>query len=116
MRHHDNKRKFGRKTGARRALLNSLATNLILRGKINTTIARAKELRPYVEKMITKAKIDSPAAKRQVVSKLGSTSIASKLNTMATKEYSDRKGGYLRITRTPRRASDSSQMALIEFM
>ena len=70
MRHHNNKRKFGRDKTGKRALMNSLALNLIVREKIKTTEPKAKELRPFIEKLITHAKADNMAARRLIVSRL----------------------------------------------
>jgi len=71
MRHHNSKRKFGRNRAQRKALLNSLACNLIVREKIKTTLPKAKELRPFVEKLVTKAKKNDLATRRLLVSALG---------------------------------------------
>src|SRR3990167_7348914 len=74
MRHHNTKRKFGRDKNQRKALLNSLALNLIVRGKIKTTEPKAKELRPFMEKLITKAKKGDMSTRRVVISKLSNRS------------------------------------------
>lgn len=70
MRHHNKNRKFGRKKNVRSALLKSLALSLINHGRIKTTEAKAKELRPFIEKLVTKAKENDLAAKRIVISRL----------------------------------------------
>ena len=115
MRHGNHNRKFGRKTNQRGALLKSLARSLVLRGKINTTEAKAKEIRPMVEKMITRGKVDSVANRRLLVSALGDETTAKKLVATA-KNYTERKGGYLRIVKMAPRKGDAAAMALIEFV
>jgi len=117
MRHHNNVRKFGRNKNQRNALLKGLALSLITHGKIETTEAKAKELRPYVEKIITKANIGTLASKRLVSSRLYNlTSEVDKLIKGIAPKYKDRKGGYTRITKLPRRSGDASKMAVIEFI
>lgn len=116
MRHHNNIRKFGRTRNQRKALLRSLAINLILNGKMETTEAKAKEIRPYVEKLVTKAKKNDLTAKRQIVSKLGNEEGMKKLFADLAPKYKDRAGGYTRIIKLPRRQGDGSPMAFIEFI
>ena len=122
MRHHDNIRKFGRERKVRTALLRGLAVSLIRDGSIRTTEAKAKELRPMVEKMITRAKDASLASQRLLVSRLGRKEAAKSLiNTIAPKyrgdgETKERQGGYTRIIKLSPRAGDASPMAAIEFV
>lgn len=115
MRHGNNTRKFGREKNQRKALIRSLAEGLIVRGKIKTTEARAKELRPYVEKLITTGKKGTLAARRNVISELGTQLRAKKLMSISEK-YNDRKGGYTRITKLAPRKGDGSKMAMIELI
>lgn len=116
MRHHNNVRKFGRETGQRAALLRGLALNLIKKGKIKTTEAKAKELRPYIEKLVTKSKKGDIASKRAITAVLfNSKTDTKKLETIAGK-YKEQKGGYTRIIKLPTRLSDGSKMAYIEFI
>jgi len=116
MRHHDNIRKFGRETGQRNALLKSLALSLVMKKKITTTEAKAKELRPFVEKLVTKAKSKTLGSRRILISRLGeSAGVKELLENLATK-YEKRLGGYTRIVKLPRRLSDGSAMAVIEFV
>lgn len=96
--------------------MKSLAENLILRGKITTTLAKAKELRPYIEKIITKSKNKGEAKARQSDSKLYTRKAAENVRERATKTYSTRAGGYTRIVKLPPRKSDASKMAVIEFV
>ena len=99
MRHHNQNRIFGRPRNQRTALMRGLALSLIEHGKIKTTEAKAKELRAYVEKLITKGKTDTLTSRKQVLSKLGQpdTKIVNKLFTDIAEKYSDRNGGYTRI-------------------
>lgn len=116
MRHHDNIRKFGRERGQRRALLKSLALSLVTRKKIKTTEAKAKELRPFVEKLVTRAKTKNLASQRLLVSRLGSVEGARELLSNLGPKYRKRSGGYTRIVKLPHRLSDGSPMAVIEFI
>lgn len=115
MRHSKANRKFGRKMGQRNALLKSLAHNLVLKGKIKTTEAKAKELRPVVEKLITLGKKETPASKRLLESRVGKMAASKIVNSIAP-EYKARAGGYIRITKLVRRSSDGAEMAVIEFV
>jgi len=115
MRHHNANRKFGRKTDQRRALLQSLARSLVLKEKIKTTEAKAKELRPFVEKLVTSGKLGTLAARRILTVKVGAEG-GKKLVEVLSPKYKDRQGGYLRITKLGRRNLDSSPMAQIEFV
>ena len=117
MRHHNNTRKFGRDKTQKRALLNSLALNLIVRGKITTTEPKAKELRPFVEKLVTRAKQNDLATRRIIASKLSSRgSGMKKLFEVLAPKYKDTKGGYTRIMKLGKRLSDGAPMAIIEFV
>jgi large subunit ribosomal protein L17 len=115
MRHHNANRKFGRNKNQRQALLKSLARSLVLHDKIKTTEAKAKEVRPYVEKLITKAKKETLASRRDIEAKIGPKA-AKKITSELSVEYKNRKGGYTRITKMVRRSSDGSPMAVIEFV
>jgi large subunit ribosomal protein L17 len=99
MRHHNQNRTFGRPRNQRTALLRGLALSLLEHESIKTTEAKAKELRPYVEKLITKGKDDSVASRRLVMSTLGEPKdiVVQKLFTDIAKRYADRNGGYTRI-------------------
>ncbi len=115
MNHHKTKRKFGRVRKVRNALMKSLALALVLSGKIKTTDAKARELRPYVEKMVTQGRTNTVASRRLLISKIGILG-AEKLVKDVSPKYMDRKGGYTRITKLPRRLSDGSLQAVIEFV
>lgn len=115
MRHHNANRKFGRVANVRRALLKSLTRSLLVHGKIKTTEAKAKEIRPIVEKLITKAKVDTLATRRVVTSRLlNQDKLSKKLFTEIAPRFKDVKGGYTRIMKLPKRKSDGSPMAIIE--
>ena len=124
MRHHNVNRKFGRETNQRRALIRSLAKNLILNGKITTTEAKAKEIRPFVEKLITTGKAGTLTARRLLISKLAvneekkpvaGSPIVKIMDELAPK-YKERAGGYIRIVKKAARKTDGSPMAIIEFV
>jgi len=116
MRHHSNIRKFGREKNQRQALMRSLARNLIKSARITTTAAKAKELRPFVEKLVTKAKSDTMASRRLLASRLGSESSMKKLMGLSAKHFKNRAGGYTRIIHLGDRKLDGSPMSLIEFV
>lgn len=117
MRHHVRNRKFGRETDQRQAFLRSLALALIENGKIKTTEARAKELRPFIEKLVTKGREGTLASRRIVLSRLGGVEAGTKkLCDEISPQYKDRSGGYTRITKLPARQGDASKMAVIEFV
>lgn len=115
MKHLKKGRKFGRVRKGRTALLKSLAKNFIEHGKITTTEAKAKELRPAIEKMITRAKTDSLLSRRILSAKVGSDS-AKKLISEIAPKCKDRKGGYTRIVKLGNRGGDASPMAVIELV
>lgn len=117
MRHHVQKRKLGRIRKQRRALLAGLARSLILHGRVETTEAKARELRPYVEKLITRGRKDTLMNKRLVVAKLdGDKEAAQHLFSDVAPRYANRDGGYTRIAKLPPRSSDAAKMAVIEFV
>ena len=115
MRHHNANRKFNRKQGQRKALLRSLAVALIQKEKIQTTEAKAKEIRPVVEKMVSNAKKATLAAHRDLIAQVGAV-CAKKLITDLGPRYKDRKGGYLRVVKMGIRLKDASPQAHIEFV
>ncbi len=115
MRHHNTKRKFGRTKNQRNALMNGLVYNLVKYKRIVTTEAKAKELRPAIEKLITKSKNSDLHTKRVIQSQTGNFDIAKELETIAA-NMQDRNGGYTRIVKLEPRKSDGSKMAYIEFV
>src|SRR3989304_6283328 len=117
MRHHNANRKFGRTMTQRKTLLKSLALALITRGKIETTLAKAKELRPFMEKLVTAAKSDTLAKRRLLTGRLMNRKPeVKKLFDEIAPKYKTRKGGYTKIVKMPRRGGDASFMAIIEFI
>lgn len=117
MRHQVKGRKFNRVKKVRTALVRSLASSLILKEKITTTEPKAKEIRPYVEKLVTKAKKDSLTNRRTIIEKIGQNKkVITKLFTELGPRFNERRGGYTRITKLGRRVSDGSPMAVIEFV
>jgi large subunit ribosomal protein L17 len=116
MRHGISGRKLGRKTGHRNALLRNLASALIKHEQITTTLPKAKELRPYVEKLITLAKRGGLSNRRLAMSRLGDETQLKKLFEVLATRYSDRDGGYTRVLRAGIRPSDAVQMAIIELV
>ncbi len=116
MRHHSNVKKFGREKTQRHALMRSLTRNLIRDNSIKTTFAKAKALRPMVEKLVTKAKNDTVASRRLIISDIHGMVEAKKLFETIAPKYKTRPGGYTRIVRLPNRDLDGAEMALIEFV
>lgn len=115
MNHHKTTRKFGRVKKVRDTLLQSLALSLIINERIKTTDAKARELRPMVEKMVTLGRLGTIASRRSLVSKIGVIGAEKIVKDLAPK-YKGRSGGYTRITKLPARLSDGSLMAVIEFV
>jgi large subunit ribosomal protein L17 len=142
MRHQTKKHTLGKAQDQRKALLRSLATELFVHGEITTTMARAKALKPYAEKIITLAKKGDLHSIRQAAryiynketgkymdltsgevfeapqadKKLASQTVLRKLFVIIGKQYSDKKGGYTRIYHLPPRRGDASEMALIQLV
>jgi len=117
MKHQKKGRKFGREKNQRRAFLKSLAVNLIMHGKIKTTLARAKELRPFVERIVTHAKThDTLSAEYREVRKILPKEAAKKLVKEVAPKFKERNGGYTRIIRLGQRDGDAAKMAFIEFV
>lgn len=115
MLHGNKKKQFGREKNQRSALMKTLAVSLIKNEKIVTTEAKAKALRIFVEKMVTKAKVGDLNAIRLIAAKVGKIS-ALKLSKTIAPKYKDRKGGYTRIIKIKTRLSDGAKMAQIEFV
>ncbi|MXO62017.1 50S ribosomal protein L17 [Qipengyuania oceanensis] len=116
MRHGISQRKLGRKSGHRTAMFRNMAAALIKHEQILTTAPKAKELRPYVEKLITLAKRGGLSNRRLAMSRLGDETQLKKLFDVLADRYSDRDGGYTRVIKAGYRGSDAAQMAIIEFV
>ncbi len=117
MRHHNSVRKFGRNKNQRRALMAGLATSFVRHGQITTTAAKAKELRPLVEKLITKATNPTLANRRLIMARLMNQEPETNIliNDIAPK-YIGRTGGYTRIIKLPQRKSDGAPLAVIQLV
>jgi large subunit ribosomal protein L17 len=109
-------RKFGRERDQRSALIKGLALSLVVYGKIETTIEKAKEVVPFIEKLITKAKKGDLHNRRQIISALDSIEAAHKLVDGIAPQLGGRVSGHVRITRTKLRVGDGSQMATVSFV
>ncbi|MEA4822881.1 MAG: 50S ribosomal protein L17 [Clostridiaceae bacterium] len=109
-------RKLGRTKDVKTAMLRAMVTYLIENGKIETTVTRAKEVRPLVEKMITLGKKNTLATKRQALAYITKEDAVKKLFSELAPKYADRNGGYTRIMRTGPRRGDAAEMAIIEFV
>lgn len=109
-------RKFGRERDQRRALLKGLATSLVEHGSIETTLPKAKEVLPYVETLITKAKKGDLHNRRQVIASLSTLRAAYKLVDEIAPQLTGRTSGHLHIARTKLRVGDNAQMARISFV
>ncbi len=116
MRHKIAGRKLQRKTGHRKALFRNMSAALIKHEQILTTQAKAKELRPYIEKLITLAKRGGLSNRRIAMSKLQDETQLKKLFDVLAERYSDRDGGYTRVIKAGYRGSDAAAMAVIEFV
>ena len=109
-------RKLGRATANRMAMLRAMVTFLLEKGKIETTVTRAKEVRSMTEKMITIAKSGDLHAKRQVLSFVTKEDVAKKLFDEIAPKYAERNGGYTRIVKIGPRRGDAAETAIIELI
>jgi large subunit ribosomal protein L17 len=116
MRHKKAFKKFGRTASHRNALFRSLSTALVLRETIETTVQKAKDLRRVVEKLITKAKVDTLANRRLVYSYILDKSAVQKLFTDIAPRYKGRAGGYTRIVKSRTRVGDAASLAVISLV
>ncbi|MEQ8541644.1 MAG: 50S ribosomal protein L17 [Coleofasciculus sp. D1-CHI-01] len=116
MRHRRRVPKLGKPADQRRALLRSLATELIRHGRVTTTKTRAKAVRSQVEKMITLAKDGSLASRRQALGYIYDKQLVHALFEGVNDRYGNRNGGYTRVLRTLRRRGDNAEMAIIELV
>lgn len=116
MRHGKKFNHLGRQKGHREAMLSNMACSLIEHKRINTTVAKAKALRKYVEPLITKCKDDSTHSRRVVFSYLNNKEAVTELFRDVAPKIADRPGGYLRILKTGRRIGDSAEMCMVELV
>ena len=116
MRHGKKFNHLGRKVGHRKALLRNLSIALIEHKRINTTLAKAKALRKYIEPLITKSKTDTTHSRRVVFSYLGNKEAIKELFSVVKDKIANRPGGYVRVIRTGFRRSDGAEMAMIELV
>lgn len=116
MRHKIGHRKLQRSTGHRNALLRNLAASLIKHEQITTGVAKARELRPYVEKLITLAKKGGLSNRRLAHARLLDDAQLTKLFDVLAERYKDRNGGYTRVIKAGYRASDAAPIAIIELV
>ncbi|RRA49968.1 50S ribosomal protein L17 [Acidipila sp. EB88] len=116
MRHRKAGFKLGRKTPHRRALLRNLVTSILMEDRVETTLTKAKAVRPHVEKMITLGKKGDLHSRRQALSYMMTRESVTRLFETVAPRYSERNGGYLRIVRTGFRKGDGGETALIELI
>src|SRR3954463_6937494 len=116
MRHRNAGFKLGRNTSHRRALLRNLVTSVLVEDRVETTVAKAKAVRPHVEKMITLGKKGDLHSRRQALSFLQTDTAVSRLFETVAPRYGDRQGGYLRIVRTGFRKGDGGEKAFVELI
>ncbi|MGH6633642.1 50S ribosomal protein L17 [Sphingopyxis sp.] len=116
MRHKSGGRKLQRTSAHRTALFRNMSASLIKHEQITTTVAKAKELRPYIEKLVTLAKRGGLANRRLANSRLLDDTQLKKLFDVIAERYKDRAGGYTRVIKAGIRASDAAPMAIIEFV
>jgi large subunit ribosomal protein L17 len=116
MRHLKSGRHFNRDHNARKALMRNLCTSLLEHGRITTTEAKAKELRRWVDRLITEAKADDVAARRRVARDISKDDVTDKLFSNLMPRLRDRPGGYTRIIRAGHRLGDAAPMVVIELV
>ena len=116
MRHKSGGRKLQRTSAHRTAMFRNMSASLIKHEQITTTVAKAKELRPYIEKLVTLAKRGGLANRRLAMSRLMDDAQLVKLFDVLAERYKDRNGGYTRIIKAGIRASDAAPIAIIEFV
>lgn len=116
MRHRNSGRKFSRTSSHRKAMFSNMCCSLIEHEQIKTTLPKAKELRRYIEPLITVSKIDSVATRRHVFDRLRSKAAVGKLFTTLGPRFVERPGGYVRVLKCGNRAGDNAPMAIIELV
>ncbi|KTD17620.1 50S ribosomal protein L17 [Legionella jordanis] len=116
MRHRNSGRSFSRTSSHKKAMFSNMCNSLIEHELIKTTLPKAKELRTYIEPLITKSKSDSVASRRYVFDRLRSKSAVGKLFTILGPRYVERPGGYVRVLKCGYRAGDNAPMAIVELV
>jgi large subunit ribosomal protein L17 len=116
MRHGNRGRKLNRTASHRKALFKNMAASLVEHEQIVTTLPKAKELRPVVEKLVTLGKRGDLHARRQIISRIGNDALAAKLIDTLAPRYAERNGGYTRIMKAGFRHGDNAPLAVIEFV
>lgn len=116
MRHRKSNKIFDRPANQRKALFRGLANSLILHGRIQTTLAKAKAIRPKVERLITLAKVDDQHRRRLAYSKLVRKDTVRRLFEDVGKRYVERPGGYTRIVKVGMRVGDAAEVAILELV
>src|SRR5271156_936488 len=116
MRHRNAGFKLGRNTSHRRALLRNLVTSVLQEDRVETTLTKAKAVRPHVEKMITLGKKGDLHSRRQALSYLRTDDAVDRLFDVVAPRYGDRQGGYLRIARSKFRQGDGAETAILELL
>ena len=116
MRHLNRGRRLSRSSAHREAMLQNMAASLFKHEQITTTLPKAKELRPFAEKLITLGKRGGLHARRQAIAELGDTAIVEKLFTTLSERFKSRAGGYARIMKAGHRYGDAAAMAVIELV
>ena len=116
MRHRNSGRKFGRTSSHRKAMFSNMCCSLIEHELIRTTLPKAKDLRGYIEPLITVSKSDSVATRRHAFDRLRSKSAVGKLFTTLGPRYVERPGGYVRVLKCGFRAGDNAPMAIVELV
>ncbi|NLN35841.1 MAG: 50S ribosomal protein L17 [Candidatus Cloacimonetes bacterium] len=116
MRHRVEGRKFGRETDARRLMMRYLVKSMVEHGQINTTLAKAKEMRRFVERVVTYGKNNTVHSRRLAYSVLGDRDLVKKLFDDIAPAFANRKGGYTRVIKAGFRRGDNAPMAIIQFV
>ena len=116
MRHKLKGRKLNRTSTHRLAMFANMAVSLIMNEQIKTTVPKAKEIRPYVEKLVTKARANTLAARRQIIATIKDEVAAEKLISVLAARYKERPGGYTRVVKAGFRYGDAAPIAYIEFV
>lgn len=116
MRHRVEGRKFGRETDARRLMMRNLVKSMVEHGQINTTLAKAKEMRRFVERVVTYGKNNTVHSRRLAYSVLGDRDLVKKLFDEIAPAFADRNGGYTRVLKAGFRRGNNAPMAIIQFV